>query len=339
MRFGQERSEGRPSIVRGKTPGSEAQGSILAKKWGKAALNIALTGGGPLMSWPLRHRLFGAPGLRQVVTQKTVLVSGASSGIGHAVALQLASAGARVVVVARSADKLRALKAEIERSGGCALIYAADLSSAQSTEGLLARLAADRVVIDVLVNNAGRSIRRSVDDASLRLHDYERTMALNYFGAIRLILGLLPGMRARGQGHVINVSSSGTQMGTPLFSAYIASKAALDAFTRVAASETRHHGVRFTTVLMPLVRTPMIAPTAEYRDAPALTPDEAAQLVLRALVTGETRLSTRLGKLFGLGHAIAPALVERMLAAGHRLVAEPTAESLPADGPVLRRAG
>jgi short-subunit dehydrogenase len=328
MRRSQERSEVSPSIVRGATVGN----------WGRRVLNLALTGGGPLTHWPLRQRVFGAPGLSAVVAKKTVLVSGASSGIGYAVAHQLAGAGARVVLVARSADKLRALKAEIERSGGRALIYAADLSAAQSTDGLLARLAADGVQIDVLINNAGRSIRRSVADASLRLHDYERTMALNYFGAIGLILGLLPGMRARGQGHIINVSSSGTQMGTPLFSAYIASKAALDAFTRVAASETRHHGVRFTTVLMPLVRTPMIAPTAEYRDAPALSPEEAAQLVLRALVTGESRLGTRLGKLFELAHAIAPALVERALGAGHRLVPEPPGPPMAEDRPQLRRA-
>jgi short-subunit dehydrogenase len=338
MQRGQEEFEGRSSLVFGKTHGSSARGALSrARSWGKGVLNIALTGGGPVTGWPLGHRLFGSRALADVIAGKTVLVSGASSGIGYAVALELASARARVVLVARSADKLRALKAEIEGAGGCALIYAADLSSAAGSAGVLSRLAADGVQIDVLVNNAGRSIRRSIDDASGRMHDYERTMALNYFGAVRLILGLLPGMRARHQGHIINVSSSGTQMGTPLFSAYIASKAALDAFTRVAASEMRHDGVRFTTVLMPLVRTPMIAPTAAYRDAPALTPTEAAQLVLRALVTEEPRLSTRLGKLFGLAHVVAPALVERTLSVGHRLLDE-TDDRAAADQPALRRA-
>jgi short-subunit dehydrogenase len=302
----------------------------------KRALRAALTGGGSIVGWPLRHQLLGSRTLAAVVAGRTVMVTGASSGIGHAIALRLAHTGCKVVLVARSIDKLLALEAQIARGGGEARSYAADLSSGPSTGGLLARLAADGIQPDVLINNAGRSIRRSIDDSRERLHDYERTMALNYFGAIRLILGLLPGMRSRERGHIINVSSSGTQMGTPMFSAYIASKAALDAFSRVASAETRHDGIRFTTVHMPLVRTPMIAPTPAFRDAPALSPEQAADLVLRALITHEQRLGTRMAQFFALAHMVAPAVVERTLSIGYRLLAD-TQEISKADCAPLRR--
>jgi short-subunit dehydrogenase len=281
-------------------------------------VQTVLAGGGALAALPLRQRFFGAPTLDQVLSGKTVLVSGASSGIGRAVAFKLAETKARVLLVARSLDKLRELKREIDLCGGQALVYVADLSSGPSVDELLARLAADGIAVDVLVNNAGRSIRRSVDHATDRVHDYERTMALNYFGSLRLILGLLPGMRARKSGHIINVSSSGVQMATPLFSAYVASKAALDAFTRVAAGETRSDQVRFSTVYMPLVRTPMIAPTEAYRDVEALSPEQAADLVLRPLITHEKQLGTRLANLFSLAHIVAPEAVERLINFGHR---------------------
>jgi short-subunit dehydrogenase len=283
-----------------------------------SAVETVLAGGGTLAALPLRQRFFGAPTLDRVLNGKTVLISGASSGIGRAVAFKLAETKARVVLVARSLDKLRELKREIDLSGGHALVYAADLSSGPSVDELLARLAADGVAVDVLVNNAGRSIRRSIDHATERVHDYERTMALNYFGSLRLILGLLPGMRARKSGHVINVSSSGVQMATPLFSAYVASKAALDAFTRVAAGETRDDQVRFSTVHMPLVRTPMIAPTDAYRDVEALSPEQAADLVLRPLITHEKQLGTRLANLFSLAHIVAPEAALRLISFGHR---------------------
>jgi short-subunit dehydrogenase len=222
--------------------------------------------------------------------------------------------------VARSQEKLEELRAQIERDGGQASAFAADLSSGESTDALLEKLRVEGCAIDVLVNNAGRSIRRGLDQSCDRIHDYQRTMALNYFGSVRLILGLLPSMRARRRGHVINVSSAGVQMGTPLFSAYIASKAALDAFTRVAASETRDDGVLFTTVHMPLVRTAMIAPTAAFRGLPALEPEEAADIVLRPLVTCESQLGTRIAGLVSLGYVLAPAMVESVVSFGHRLL-------------------
>jgi short-subunit dehydrogenase len=278
----------------------------------------ALTGGTALRGWPMRHRLSGTDrALRAAANGRCVLVTGASSGIGRAVALKVAHAGALTLLVARSEAELQKLTVEIQRGGGRARVYATDLSSPDGANVLLSRLDADRVDVDVLINNAGRSIRRPIEQSYERLHDFERTMALNYFGSLRLILGLLPAMRARRSGHVINVSTAGVLVGTPLFSAYVASKAALDAFTRVAGIEARGDGVHFATVHMPLVRTPMIEPTAEFRDAPALTTEQAADLVLRPLVTGERELGTRLGRLLQMLHVLAPALAERVLSAAH----------------------
>jgi short-subunit dehydrogenase len=285
----------------------------------RALAQVALTGGSAVPS--PGTRLWFAPPRERSLAGKTVLVTGASSGIGRATALQLAEAGAKVVLVARGFAKLDDLAKEILLQGGSCVCYAADLSSAESTETLLWRLAADGVNVDVLVNNAGRSIRRAIEHSYGRVHDFERTMALNYFGSLRLILGVLPGMRARKCGQIVNISSSGVQMGTPLFSAYVASKAALDAFARVAAGEVLADNVRFTTVHMPLVRTPMIEPTAEYRDVPALSPEEAAALVLHALVTREAQVGTGLARLFNLWHVLAPQSVERFVNFSYRLLA------------------
>jgi short-subunit dehydrogenase len=255
-----------------------------------------------------------------LVKGRSILVTGASSGIGRAVAVKVSAAGAKTILVGRSEQKLAELAREITGSGRIVRAYSADLSSGASTDELLSRLERDGVRVDVLVNNAGRSIRRAVSQSYERLHDYERTMRLNYFGSLRLILGLLPAMRARGKGHVINVSSAGVQIGTPLFSAYVASKAALDAFSRIAGIEAAEDGVHFSTVHMPLVRTPMIEPTAAFRDASALTPEEAADLVLRPLSTLERQVGTRFATLFHLVHILSPGLSERLVRAGLRLM-------------------
>jgi NAD(P)-dependent dehydrogenase (short-subunit alcohol dehydrogenase family) len=167
--------------------------------------------------------------------------------------------------------------------------------------------------VDVLINNAGRSIRRSVSLSYDRFHDYERTMQLNYFGAVRLILRLLPQMRERGRGHIINISSIGVQTNPPRFSAYVASKAALDAFTRVVASEVIGDGVTFTTIHMPLVRTPMIAPTKIYDAFPAISPDEAADMICEALRTRPKHMGTRLGTFGEVLYALSPTSVDRLL--------------------------
>ena len=271
-------------------------------------------------SLPKLPALSDIPGVRELVganptalTGRRVVITGASSGIGAAAALKIAESGGIPILVARNAEKLDEVKAEIESAGGTAHVYSCDVTDEESVSQLVAALLADHESIDMLVNNAGRSIRRSISLSYDRFHDFERTMALNYFGAIRLIMELLPHMRERGFGHIVNISSIGVQTNTPRFAAYVASKSALDAFSRVAASEVHGDGVTFTTIHMPLVRTPMIAPTTMYDAFPTLSPDEAADMVLRALVKRPKEIGTPMGTLGELSYTLAPGLVDKIL--------------------------
>jgi NAD(P)-dependent dehydrogenase (short-subunit alcohol dehydrogenase family) len=247
------------------------------------------------------------------INGRTVVITGASSGIGRAAALKIAKAGGIPLLVARSMDKLEEAKAEIEAAGGTAYVYSADLSDLESIDDLVKRILDDHAAVDMLVNNAGRSIRRSIALSQDRFHDFERTMQLNYFGAIRLTMGLLPHMRERGSGHIVNVSSIGAQTNPPRFSAYVASKAALDAWTRVVSSEVVGDGITFTTIHMPLVRTPMIAPTKMYDSFPTITPDEAGDLVCEALRAKPKQINTRLGTFGEVAYALAPKAVDQVL--------------------------
>jgi NAD(P)-dependent dehydrogenase (short-subunit alcohol dehydrogenase family) len=223
------------------------------------------------------------------------------------------------LLVARNVDKLEEVRAEIVAAGGTAYVYAADLSDMDSIERLLERVLADHRNVDGLVNNAGRSIRRSIALSYDRFHDFERTMQLNYFGAVKMIIGLLPQMRARGSGHIVNVSSIGVQANPPRFSAYVASKAALDAFTRVVASEVVGDGVTFTTIHMPLVRTPMIAPTKMYDAFPAITPDQAGEMICEALRSRPKHMGTPLGTFGEVAYALSPKTVDRLLHLAYRV--------------------
>jgi short-subunit dehydrogenase len=227
-----------------------------------------------------------------------------------------------VLLVARSVEKLEETKREIETAGGVAHIHRCDMSDMEDVERMAEEVLAYHGRVDVLVNNAGRSIRRSVGLSYDRFHDYERTMQLNYFGAVRLILALLPSMRAHKSGHIVNVSSIGTQTNPPRFSAYVASKAALDAFGRVIASEVFDDGVRITTIHMPLVRTPMIAPTRMYDMFPAITPEEAAEMIAGAMISKPKKVATRLGTFGELLYAVAPNLSDKILNVAYNLFPE-----------------
>lgn len=235
--------------------------------------------------------------LSAVVDGKTILITGGSSGIGLAVAQCVARAGAKTILVARGVDALQSAKDEIASSGYEAHIYPADLSDTESLEALMDRIQSDHGAIDILINNAGRSIRRSVEASFERFHDFERTMQLNYFGALRMTLLVLPAMVERRRGHVINISSIGVQINSPRFAAYVASKSALDAFTRVAAAEFAKDSIRFTTVSMPLVRTKMIAPTEFSSHVPTMSPERAADIVSKAIIHHPKRVTTFLGWL------------------------------------------
>jgi NAD(P)-dependent dehydrogenase (short-subunit alcohol dehydrogenase family) len=239
--------------------------------------------------------LFVDRSLRGAVAGKVVLVTGASSGIGQATAFRLAEAGAKVIMVARGEEALQATQAEIDQRGGASHWYTCDLTNIEDIDRLIGQVLGDHGPVDVLINNAGRSIRRSIHLSFDRFHDYERTMQLNYFGSLRMTMGLLPSMIERRRGHVINISSIGVLSNAPRFSAYVASKAALDAFTRCAAAELSHKGLSFTTINMPLVRTPMIAPTKIYENVPTISPEEAAELVAGAVIHKPKQLATRLG--------------------------------------------
>ena len=257
--------------------------------------------------------------LRAALDGKHVMITGASSGIGRSTALKVAAAGGVPLLVARNVEKLEEVRAEIVATGGIAYVYAADLADMDSVDRLVERVLADHRNVDMLVNNAGRSIRRSIALSYDRFHDFERTMRLNYFGAVKLIIGLLPHMRERGSGHIVNISSIGVQTNPPRFSAYVASKAALDAFTRVVASEVIGDGVTFTTIHMPLVRTPMIAPTKMYDAFPAITPDEAADMICDALRTRPKHVGTRLGTFGEVLYALSPRTVDQILHLAYRV--------------------
>jgi len=263
--------------------------------------------------------LFKDRSFEGAVNGKTVLITGASSGIGKAAALKIARAGGIPLLVARSADKLEETRQEIEDNGGTAHAYAADISDTASVEALVERVLADHPAVDVLINNAGRSIRRSVALSYDRFHDYERTIQLNYLGTIKLIMGLLPHMRDRKSGLIVNVSSIGVQTNPPRFSAYVASKAALDAWTRVVGSESVGDNVHFTTIHMPLVRTPMIAPTKMYDSFPTISPEEAAELICEAIRAKPKQINTRLGTFGEVAYTLFPKAVDQILSTAYKV--------------------
>ena len=258
----------------------------------------------------LDPELFVDRSLRGRVEGKVVLITGASSGIGRSAAFKLAAAGAVTVIVARGQEELFKTRDEIIAAGGNCHAYTADLAELSSCDELLRQVMADHGRVDILVNNAGRSIRRSIALSYDRFHDFERTMQLNYFGSLRLIMGVLPGMSERKRGQIINISSIGVLANSPRFSAYVASKAALDAFSRCAQGEFSGHGIAFTTINMPLVRTPMIAPTKMYDSVPTISPDEAADLIVQAVIERPARIATRLGIFSAVLNAIAPKAYE-----------------------------
>lgn len=256
---------------------------------------------------------------RRRLEGKVVLITGASSGIGFATAKKLSAAGARVILVARSRDKLEQARDVFVAAGGDAVIYPCDLTRLEDIDRMAAEVLRDFGGIDILVNNAGRSIRRSVMASTQRFHDFERTMQLNYFGAIRLIMAFLPSMVAKRRGHIINISSIGVQANGPRYSAYVASKAALDAFTRCLSAEVLHDNIQTTAIYMPLVRTPMIAPTKAYRNAPAWSPEQAANTVVKAILQRPKSIATPFGNAAELGYALWPKGNDWMRAKGFEL--------------------
>jgi short-subunit dehydrogenase len=283
----------------------------------------------------LGQRIPGAGGilagsLSGAVKGKTVLITGASSGIGACAARQIGAAGGTILLVARTREKLQEVADEVAEAGGKAHVHTADLTDIDDIDRMANEVLESHGHVDVLVNNAGKSIRRSVDRSYDRFHDYQRTMQLNYFAPVKLILDLLPTMRDRGTGHIINISSIGLQVNTPRFGAYVASKAALDAFSRSIGPEIIGDGVHVTTIYMPLVRTPMIAPTKAYDHVPTLSPEQAGGMIAEAIRKRPKRIATTLGSIGQLTYAIAPGAQDLVVNRAYQLFPE-------ADGPSDRR--
>jgi NAD(P)-dependent dehydrogenase (short-subunit alcohol dehydrogenase family) len=270
--------------------------------------------------------------LRGQVAGKVVLVTGGSSGIGLAAARKIAAAGATTIVCGRDPARLEAARALVEADGHALHTFPVDLADMADVDRMVAWIVQTHGGVDVLVNNAGRSIRRAIESSQGRFHDFERCMQLNYFGAIRTTMGLLPGMVGRKHGHVINVSSIGVLTNAPRFSAYVASKSALDAWTMCASSEYADQGVRFTTINMPLVRTPMIAPTRLYNNVPTLSPEEAADLVVDAIVHKPVRIATRLGIVGAVLHATVPRIAQIVMNTSFRMFPDSDAAKGLKDG-------
>ncbi|VXB31307.1 Short-chain dehydrogenase [Luteimonas sp. 9C] len=257
--------------------------------------------------------------LKGKVRNKVVVITGGSSGIGLATAQRVAEAGAVTVIVARREEELFAARDAMREAGGKVFAYTADLADLADCDRLVQQVLDEHGHVDILVNNAGRSIRRSIELSYDRFHDFERTMQLNYFGSLRLIMGFMPSMTKRRKGHIINISSIGVLANSPRFSAYVASKAALDAFSRCAQGELSGKGISFTTINMPLVATPMIAPTKMYDSVPTLTPDEAAGLLVKAIIEKPSRITTRLGVFAALVNAVAPKAYEIVMSTAFEL--------------------
>ena len=255
----------------------------------------------------------GAPG---PLAGRTVLVTGASSGIGEATAYAAARRGAHVLLAARRSEELERVRKTIEESGGRASTYLVDMADGDSIDALVEQLLAEHGAVDYLVNNAGRSIRRSLELTHDRFHDFERMMAVNYFGAVRLTMGLLPAMRAQRFGHVVNIVTWGNQIKAPKFAAYIAAKSALDVFGRILSREAYFENVTCTNMRVAIVRTPMIAPTAEY-EGRGESPEECAERVVRALEDRPVTVDGAFGSVFEVLNIVTPRLADLAMAVSH----------------------
>ncbi len=284
------------------------------------------------VAWARRHLVARVVDLPSPLQGRTVLVTGASSGIGAATAVAVAARGGVPVLVARRETELRRVVRRIEDAGGTAHAYSCDLTDGAAVDRLVETLLAEHGGVDMLVNNAGRSIRRSLALSYDRLHDFERTMALNYVAPVRLMLGLLPHMVEQRSGHVVNVLTWGVQVKAPKYAAYIASKTALDVFSRIAGRELYGDGVTFTNVRMSLVRTAMIGPTDAYRQVPALTPEQAAEKVVRALEDRPLTVDTVVGTVAEALNLLAPRLSDALHYAVARRVPDSPAAARHLEG-------
>lgn len=237
---------------------------------------------------------------------KTIVLTGSSSGIGAQAAKMLAARGHRLCLVARRADELIRVQDEITAAGGQAWTYPTDLSDEAAIKACVQAILTEHEHVDILINNAGRSIRRPVTEAFDRLHDYQRTIQLNYFAAVQLTLAFLPGMLERRSGQIVNVSSYSTLAPVPRFTAYVGSKAALEGFSQSLRAELTGKGVQVTVINYPLVRTPMTAVTKMYQSIPMMETNEAAKWMVEAVEKQPARIAKFTGRAIDTAKAFAP---------------------------------
>jgi len=273
-----------------------------------------------------------AENLGRTLRGRVVVVTGAAGGIGRELSKRLVEVGAVVAAVDRDVEHLEELRTACAGAEGRLECYTVDLRDELACTALVHGIEAELGPVDVLVNNAGKSIRRSVANSVDRFHDFERTMRINYFAPVALVLAALPGMRERRSGHIVNISSISVQAKVGRFAAYAASKAALDAFGSALSAEVAHEGITVTTVHMPLVRTAMTAPTSIYGSLPLLDAYSASSLVLRALLTRQPEVSTRLGQVATMVDAVSPGLRQLLMSVAHRLMPEGGGAAPSADG-------
>lgn len=248
--------------------------------------------------------------MAQCINGKRILITGASSGIGREAALQLAACGAHVILLARREDELEAVVSEVQSRGGSAEAHVVDLNDFDAIDTLAEQLLAGGQRIDVLVNNAGRSIRRPITESLDRFHDFERCMRLNYFAPVRLSLKLLPAMLGQGDGHIINVLTWGTLLPSPRFAAYVGSKQALHGFSDAIASELAGKGIAVTTMHYPIVRTPMIAPTKQYKKLPGMSAEQAGAWIVKAVEKRPPRMAPGFARWGGLNAYLFPRMAQ-----------------------------
>lgn len=250
--------------------------------------------------------------------KQVIVITGASSGIGEQAALLLSKKGAHLCLVARRREELERVQDVIEAQGGTASVYPADLSVDADVDRCAAEILAEHGHVDVLVNNAGRSIRRSIRQSLDRDHDFQRTMQINYFAAVRFTLRLLPGMQERRQGHIVNITSMAVQMASPGYAAYTASKTALEGFSRVLSSEMAGRGIRVTLIRYPLVRTPMSGATDVYSRVPMMGPEQAAGWIVRAVEKQPARIGTFWGEFIEAANVFMPGMMQYMTGRAYR---------------------
>jgi NAD(P)-dependent dehydrogenase (short-subunit alcohol dehydrogenase family) len=276
---------------------------------------------------------------RRALSGKVILITGASSGVGEEIARYCGKIGAKVVLVARRDDELARVEKAIVDAGGIASRFVADVADYDACDASVAFAIERYGRVDVLVNNAAKSIRRPLAESLERFHDLERVMRVNYYGPARMIRAVLPGMLARKSGTILNVLTAGARVGAPRFGAYTASKAALGQLGDTLAAEHLHDGIHVVSAFLPWVRTPMMDTTGKYEDTRAMPPDAAARWCIEGVVLKKQHVvGADVRRRFVLA-SLRPEAITRIFNVLYRIYADDPSEhpELELDRTILKR--